>query len=49
MEYQLSENLKIWMELKSWALPLKICAFGSYTLLEIQIGPFGFSLYKNFA
>lgn len=35
-----------WCEWHSWALPLKIAIAGDYTLFEIQVGPFGLTVYR---
>lgn len=37
------KEYEFWCEWRSWALPLRIGAFGVFTRFEVQVGPFGFT------
>lgn len=43
-----NKGYEFWCEWKSWALPLKIILGELYVAFEIQVGPFGFTLFRSF-
>jgi len=45
---EFDEDFRFWCEWKSWALPLKLSFGDEYVAFEIQVGPFGFTLFQTF-
>lgn len=37
-------RITFWFEPRSWALPLRVSVLGDFARIEIQVGPFGFTL-----
>ena len=42
------KRFDVWVEWRSWALPLRVAAMGDYSLLESQVGPFGLQILRSF-
>lgn len=48
IEQEKLRRFDVWVEWRSWALPIRVAVMGDYSLLEVQVGPFGLQILRSF-